>query len=79
MGYGDKQLAELAATIDAADCDVVVTGTPMSLTRVMDVRRPVRHATYVLGDHGEPTLTDVLGPFVETHPRQPAGVAVREA
>ncbi|HET9544290.1 MAG TPA: GTP-binding protein, partial [Gaiellaceae bacterium] len=33
MGYGDEQLAELAATIDAADCDVVVTGTPMNLTR----------------------------------------------
>ena len=67
MGYGDEQLAELAATIDAADCDVVVTGTPMSLTRVIDVRHPVRHATYVLADHGEPTLADVLRPFVEAH------------
>ena len=67
MGYGDEQLAELAATIDAADCDVVVTGTPMNLTRVIDVRHPVRHATYVLADRGEPTLTDVLRPFVEAH------------
>jgi len=67
MGYGDEQLAELAATIDAADCDVVVTGTPMNLTRVIDVRHPVRHATYVLADHGEPTLADVLRPFVEAH------------
>jgi predicted GTPase len=27
MGYGEQQLADLEATINAADCDVVVTGT----------------------------------------------------
>jgi predicted GTPase len=75
MGYGDEQLAELAATIDAADCDVVVTGTPMNLGRVIEVRHPVRHATYVLADHGEPTLADVLGPFVEAHRREAVGAA----
>jgi len=75
MGYGDEQLAELAATIDAADCDVVVTGTPMNLGRVIDVRHPVRHVTYVLADHGEPTLADVLGPFVEAHRREAVGAA----
>jgi predicted GTPase len=75
MGYGDEQLAELAATIDAADCDVVVTGTPMNLGRVIEVRPPVRHVTYVLADHGEPTLADVLGPFVEAHRREAVGAA----
>jgi predicted GTPase len=75
MGYGDEQLAELAATIDAADCDIVVTGTPMSLTRVIDVRHPVRHASYALADHGEPTLADALRPFVEAHAREAVGAA----
>lgn len=41
MGYGGRQIEELAATIDAADCDVVVAGTPIGLRRVVGTARPV--------------------------------------
>ena len=34
MGYGDKQMAELQETINAADCDLVLIGTPIDLTRM---------------------------------------------
>jgi predicted GTPase len=64
MGYGDAQLAELAATIRAADCDAVVVGTPMDLGRLVDLGHPVRRVTYVLKEIGTPTLADVLAPFV---------------
>jgi predicted GTPase len=67
MGYGSEQLHELEATINAAECDVVVTGTPMNLSRLIDIRHPVRHATYALEDHGLPTLEDALMPFIERH------------
>ncbi|HXV35153.1 MAG TPA: cyclic 2,3-diphosphoglycerate synthase [Gaiellaceae bacterium] len=67
MGYGDAQLAELEQTINATPCDVVVTGTPMGLTRLIDIKHPVRHATYGLADHGRPTLAEALTPFVEQH------------
>ena len=67
MGYGSEQLHELEATINAAECDVVVTGTPMNLSRLIDIRHPVRHATYALEDHGAPTLEDALTPFIERH------------
>jgi predicted GTPase len=65
MGYGDEQLAELAETIRAADCDVVVLGTPTDLTRLVDLGHPVRLATYELHDAGVPTLAAVLAPYVE--------------
>lgn len=71
MGYGEKQLAELAETINAVECDAVVTGTPMDLARLIDIRHPVRHATYGLADHGRPTLADALAPFVAEHAREP--------
>ena len=67
MGYGAEQLRELEETINTTDCDAVVTGTPIDLTRLIDVRHPVRHATYVLADHGEPMLAQAIGPFVEAH------------
>jgi len=64
MGYGDEQLHELEATINAAKCDVVVTGTPMDLGRLIDVRHPIRHATYTLREVGSPALADVLEPII---------------
>jgi predicted GTPase len=65
MGYGDEQLRELQATIDAVDCDVVVTGTPMDLARLITTRHPIRHARYALHVVGDPTLEDVLAPVIE--------------
>jgi predicted GTPase len=60
MGYGAAQLADLAATIRAADVDVVVSGTPMDLGRLIDVGHPMRRASYALWEVGRPTLADVL-------------------
>jgi predicted GTPase len=64
MGYSDEQLAELETTVNAADCDVVVTGTPIDLGRLIDSRHPIRHARYELEEIGTPTLSDVLQPVV---------------
>jgi predicted GTPase len=64
MGYGDEQLAELEATINATDCDVVVTGTPVDLGRLIDSRHPIRHVTYELEELGHPNLADVLAPVI---------------
>jgi predicted GTPase len=65
MGYSDEQLFELEQTINATDCDVVVSATPVDLTRLVDSRHPIRHATYELEEVGTPTLADVLAPLVE--------------
>lgn len=64
MGYSDDQLSELEATINAADCDVVVTGTPIDLGRLINSRHPIRHVRYELEEVGSPTLADVLRPIV---------------
>ena len=52
----------LRATIDAADCDVVVTGTPIGLRRVVGTTRPIRQARYELRELGHPDLADILAP-----------------
>jgi predicted GTPase len=64
MGYSDEQLAELEETIDACDCDVVVTGTPIDLARLIRSRHPIRHATYRLEEVGGIPLADLLEPIV---------------
>jgi predicted GTPase len=65
MGYGPEQVAELEETIRRTECDVVVAGTPMDLSRVLDAGHPVRSCTYVLREVGEPTLDTVLAPYIE--------------
>jgi len=64
MGYSDEQLRELERTIDACDCDVVVTGTPIDLSHIVRSRHPIRHATYELEEAGGVPLADVLEPVV---------------
>jgi predicted GTPase len=65
MGYGDGQLADLAETIRRAPVDVVVSGTPMDLGRLIEVGHPIRRASYVLREVGAPTLADVLAPHLD--------------
>ncbi len=64
MGYSDAQLRELEETINAVDCDVVVTGTPIDLGRLIESRHPLRHVRYELEELGRPTVADVLAPVL---------------
>jgi len=65
MGYSEEQLHDLEETINAAECDVVVTGTPIDLGRLIRSRHPIRHVRYELEEVGTPTLADVLGPILQ--------------
>lgn len=60
LGYSGAMLADLEATVEAADVDVVVAGTPIDLARVLETRHPIRRARYELEEIGRPTLADVL-------------------
>ena len=48
MGYGEAQIADLAATIAGTPCDVVVVGTPIDLTRVVKLAKPAVRVRYEL-------------------------------
>lgn len=48
MGYGDKQMSELEATINACDCDVVIIGTPIDLSRILKINKPSVRVRYDL-------------------------------
>ena len=65
MGYGADQIKDLQATINATDCDVVVIGTPIDLTRVLEIEKPHTRVTYDLDEIGHPDMDDVLTGFVE--------------
>ncbi len=50
MGYGRQQMKELEATINAADCDLVLIGTPVDLGGLLKINKPSRRVRYELDD-----------------------------
>jgi predicted GTPase len=72
MGYSAEQLADLAATIAAVPCDLVLIATPIDLSRLIDIPQPHMRVTYSVLDRGTPTLDDVVGAFLRAHGLAPA-------
>jgi predicted GTPase len=60
MGYGDAMMRDLEATINQADVDLVVSGTPIDLTRIIKINKPIQRVRYELQEIGEPTLEGIL-------------------
>lgn len=67
MGYGEQQLKDLESTINNTDCDSVVIGTPIDLTRIVKINKPSTRVYYDLQEIGEPDLKMVINEFVKTH------------
>ncbi|NJE13411.1 cyclic 2,3-diphosphoglycerate synthase [Thermococcus sp. LS2] len=65
MGYSPKQIKELEETINRADADVVVIGTPIDLRRILNINKPAVRVRYELEEIGQPKLYDILKDFVE--------------
>jgi predicted GTPase len=63
MGYSDKQIADLKATIDKTPCDIVLAGTPIDLNRILTVNKPIVRVYYNLEEISKPDLKDVLKKF----------------
>jgi len=60
MGYGDEQVHDLEKTINGSDVDLVVSATPIDLTRIIRINKPIQRVRYELQEIGVPTLEDIL-------------------
>jgi predicted GTPase len=60
MGYGDQMVKDLEETINKADVDLVVSATPIDLTRIIKVNKPMQRVRYELQEIGKPDLEDIL-------------------
>ena len=51
---------KLEKTINNADVDLVIIGTPIDLSRIIKINKPAQRVRYELQEIGQPTLEDVL-------------------
>jgi predicted GTPase len=65
MGYSEKELGDLAATINAVTADVVVAGTPTDLGHLMQLNKPIVRARYDFKEVGEPRLGELVLRFLK--------------
>ena len=65
MGYGKKQIKELEQTINNTDCDIVVSGTPIDITRVLTADKPIVRVRYSVGKETAKELEKIVNIFIE--------------
>ncbi|NTW43321.1 MAG: GTPase [Anaerolineaceae bacterium] len=60
MGYGADQMKDLEETINNSDVDLVLSGTPIDLNRIIKITKPLQRVRYELQEIGQPTLFEIL-------------------
>lgn len=65
MGYSEEQIREMETIINSVNCDAVISGTPIDLSKILKVNKPIVRVRYDLEEKGEPNLETVLKEFVE--------------
>ncbi|NLT42729.1 MAG: GTPase [Anaerolineae bacterium] len=70
MGYGPAQMRELQETIERTPADLVIAATPIDLSRVLEVTRPVERVRYELQEIGQPSLAEALSPLARIRRRR---------
>lgn len=75
IGYNKKQVEELLKTINRVDADVIVSGTPISISRVFEtyglkVNKPIVQVKYEIVETSGYTLEEVVNEFIENYLRR---------
>jgi predicted GTPase len=65
MGYGEKQVRDLEATIKACNPEVVIIATPTDLRRILNLDKPAVRVRYELEEIGTPKLASILARVVK--------------
>jgi len=65
MGYSDSQIKELEDIINSCTADLVVSGIPIDLQRILKINKPILRARYTIQEIGSPTLEEVVDQFLK--------------
>jgi len=67
MGYGKKQIKELEETINNAKVDVVVSGTPIDITRVLKSSKTIVRVRYGVGEETYKEIEKIVNEFTRKY------------
>ncbi len=64
LGYGKKQVGDLEKTLNSVDCDLVLSATPIDLSRILEIKRPCLRVRYELQEIGDPNFDQIIDEFI---------------
>lgn len=64
MGYSAGQIKDLEETINSVPCDAVIVATPVDLSKVITIKRPVVRVRYEIAEMETPGVKDVISDFI---------------
>ena len=64
LGYGEKQMQELEQTINNSDTDIIVSGTPIDITRVLKTDKTIVRVRYGVGEETAKELEKIVDGFI---------------
>ncbi|MCP4760340.1 MAG: GTPase [archaeon] len=67
MGYNDQQIKDLQETINKAECEYVLDGSPIDLGKLIECNKPIIRIGYDIEARGSPTIEEVLNIFEEKY------------
>ncbi|HEY7599687.1 MAG TPA: cyclic 2,3-diphosphoglycerate synthase [Candidatus Limnocylindrales bacterium] len=79
MGYGTAQMADLAATLNAVDADIVLVATPIDLGRLLTLNKPVTRVRYDIVQVSGRPLAELVEPLLAQarNLREPLAIGAR--
>jgi len=72
MGYSERQVRELEETINRTPCDLVIEATPIQLTRLMRIDKPIVELSYAMKK--QPRFDAILDKFATAAARARAWI-----
>ena len=64
MGYSKSQVRELEMTINKTNADLIISGTPIDISKILKLNKPVIRVHYKLQEIGKPDLNNALIKFI---------------
>ena len=65
MGYNDQQIKDLEETLNKAECDLIIDGSPIDLEKLIKSNKPIVRVGYDIEAIGSPTIEELLDEFEE--------------
>ncbi|MEO0072085.1 MAG: cyclic 2,3-diphosphoglycerate synthase [candidate division WOR-3 bacterium] len=71
LGYSAVQIRELEETINNTPADLVITATPINLSLILKVNKPIVNVDYSLKEISRPDLKDIITSFLNERTTKP--------
>ncbi len=65
MGYNEQQIKDMEETLNKAEAEVIIDGSPIDLGKLINSNKPIVRVSYDIEAIKSPTIEEVLDKFIE--------------